>query len=252
LVEDIKANGLQEQITLYEGKILDGRNRYRACVEVGHELKLLRQIKNYDGKDPLGFVLSANLHRRHLDTSQRAVIAGELTNLEPGANQYTIGGVTIEKAGELLNVGRGSIDRARKLLKVADPQTIQEVKEGKQSVAGALEKTLEEQAPVPTTSTEGQVTTPTGTGKGKRKRKSSSTTTTTANTDEPTPLASLQSAWGVLSVKEKEKAIRWIVAKEDWRTVSAWLAEAELRIVQRELDEVDDEDEEEEELEAAE
>jgi len=74
LKADIKENGLLESIVLYEGLILDGRNRYQACVELGIEIHTNEYIDN----DPLGFVLSLNLHRRHLKADQRAAIAVEL------------------------------------------------------------------------------------------------------------------------------------------------------------------------------
>ena len=76
LVADIKANGLREPITIHEEKILDGRNRYRACIAAGVGPLLSanpeRFFLAYAGQDPLVYVLSANLHRRHLTTAQRA------------------------------------------------------------------------------------------------------------------------------------------------------------------------------------
>ena len=72
LVGDIKKHGLREAIWLFEGKIIDGRNRYRACNEIGIE----PQYRYYDDKDSLiEFVVSQNLHRRHLSSSQRAMLA---------------------------------------------------------------------------------------------------------------------------------------------------------------------------------
>ena len=71
LVTDIKKNGLLEPIKLYEGKILDGRNRYHACEEAGVKAR----TKQYKGTDPTAFVLSMNLERRHLTKSQRAFVA---------------------------------------------------------------------------------------------------------------------------------------------------------------------------------
>lgn len=71
LTEDIRRNGLIEDIVLYEGKILDGRNRYLACREAGVEPRFVQ----HNGRDPIVYVVSKNLHRRHLTSSQRAVIA---------------------------------------------------------------------------------------------------------------------------------------------------------------------------------
>jgi len=80
LVADIQASGLCEPVWLYEGQILDGRNRYRACQVLGIECA----TRDYLGNDPLAFVLSMNLQRRHLDESQRAMIAARLATMRQG------------------------------------------------------------------------------------------------------------------------------------------------------------------------
>ncbi|MHB1799380.1 MAG: ParB/RepB/Spo0J family partition protein [Vulcanimicrobiaceae bacterium] len=70
LVADIRANGLREPITLHDGMILDGGNRYRACMDAGIE----PTFQQYAGDNLAQYVLSANLHRRHLSAGQRASI----------------------------------------------------------------------------------------------------------------------------------------------------------------------------------
>src|SRR5690606_27797801 len=59
LVDDIKANGVRDPIVFLGGKILDGRNRYYAA----RELLIEYPRVEYEGDDPLGFVVSKNLHR---------------------------------------------------------------------------------------------------------------------------------------------------------------------------------------------
>lgn len=77
LVADIAANGVREPVVLHDGKILDGRNRHRAAIAAGVDCP----TREYDGDDPVGFVISANLRRRHLNESQRAMIADMLATL---------------------------------------------------------------------------------------------------------------------------------------------------------------------------
>ncbi len=54
LAADVKANGLHHVIVLYEGAILDGRYRYRACVDGGVEPR----FTEYTGEDPVAYVTS--------------------------------------------------------------------------------------------------------------------------------------------------------------------------------------------------
>ena len=78
LKADIKAHGLREPITLHQGKIIDGKHRYRACIELGVEPKT-REIPT--NGTPLEYVISENVKRRHLTTGQRAALAVELRPL---------------------------------------------------------------------------------------------------------------------------------------------------------------------------
>lgn len=73
LVSDIRTNGLIEPIIIYQGQILDGRHRHLAC----QLADVAPKFTEYSGSDPLAFVLSKNLHRRHLSSAQRAAIAME-------------------------------------------------------------------------------------------------------------------------------------------------------------------------------
>lgn len=70
LVADVKANGLLEPIWMFENAILDGRNRWLACKDAEIEPR----FKDYKGSDPVTFVVSMNIERRHLTPSQRAAI----------------------------------------------------------------------------------------------------------------------------------------------------------------------------------
>ncbi|HZH92196.1 MAG TPA: DNA modification methylase [Pyrinomonadaceae bacterium] len=92
LKQDIQRNGLQEAIWTFRGKIVDGRARHRACVELGMNL----QLREWPGKGSLiEFILSLNLHRRHLSSSQKAVVALEVEKLlamEAKANMSVGGG----------------------------------------------------------------------------------------------------------------------------------------------------------------
>lgn len=80
LKADLTVHGLRQPIVLFEGAILDGRNRYRACREAGVTVRFEQFFGVED--DALAFVLSTNLHRRHLSAGQKAALALGIEALE--------------------------------------------------------------------------------------------------------------------------------------------------------------------------
>jgi N6-adenosine-specific RNA methylase IME4 len=115
LTSDIAAHGLREPITLHpDGTILDGRNRYRACLAAGSSPRFV----TCDGKgSAIAFVLSLNLHRRHLNESQRAMVAARIATLQQGQRgDRSIDPSTSQpEASSLLNVSVPSVKRAREV-----------------------------------------------------------------------------------------------------------------------------------------
>jgi len=148
LAADIQANGLRTPILLFDDQILDGRNRYRACLLAGVE----PVTSEFAGEDPLQFVLSANLHRRHLNESQRALVAARITNLGEGrpwtSKNITrpLGRVTKNTQGKsvpistktaatMMAVGERSVVRAKTILD--NPTQAKAVAAGTQTVRAA-------------------------------------------------------------------------------------------------------------------
>lgn len=74
LADDIRKNGQLVPVWLYEGKILDGRNRWTACKIAGVDPK----TKEYTGDEPTAFAVSLNDRRRHMNKGSLAAVAAEL------------------------------------------------------------------------------------------------------------------------------------------------------------------------------
>lgn len=95
LVSDIAEHGQREAIWLYDGMVLDGRNRLRACNELG----LVPGFREYTGDDPQSFVVSLNLHRRHLTREQRDDVIRQLRG----------NGMTLQKIAAAVGVSYGTV-----------------------------------------------------------------------------------------------------------------------------------------------
>jgi hypothetical protein len=153
LSADIAEHGIREPVMLYQGKVLDGRNRCLAANDIGIDVP----TREFAGDDAaaLAFVISTNLHRRHLTESQRASIAARLANMRLGENQHSRGSanlqtllpevapiappVTTAAAAAMLNVSERSVATARKVHEHGAPELVAAVDSGITSVSAAAE-----------------------------------------------------------------------------------------------------------------
>ena len=135
LGDDMLEHAQREEIILYRGQILDGRNRYRACLLKGIEPKFREERP----ADPYAFVASANLHRRHLDLGQRAMIAAKIANLQHGGDRSkpSNDGLSAEKAASLLNVSPASAERAKQVKDHGVDMLVAAVETGNVAVSAA-------------------------------------------------------------------------------------------------------------------
>jgi N6-adenosine-specific RNA methylase IME4 len=147
LVADIRENGQQVPIVVtVQGELLDGRNRLRACEEIGIEPR----ADTYIGADPVGYVVSLNVHRRHLNESQRAMVAAKLANMPNGGNRAeqsaNLHGAS--EAAEMLSVSERSVKSAKKVRESGTPAMVDLVEQAKLTVSLAAviaDKPVEQQ-----------------------------------------------------------------------------------------------------------
>lgn len=141
LLEDVRDSGIKTPLLFLNDELIDGRNRLKALQELGrnpHEHK--HTYSDEQVPDPVGFVLSLNLHRRHLNESQRAMLASKVATMRAGRQSNTaIAVLSQEAAAETLHVSVDSVQRARKVINKAVQEIVDAVEHGDVSVSAAAE-----------------------------------------------------------------------------------------------------------------
>lgn len=141
LVADVHQHGVREPVWLHrDGRIIDGRNRYLAAQTARRSV----ETRTYDGDDAglVAFVVSLNLHRRHLNESQRAMVAARIANLHRGQRTDRVDtaiAVSQQEAADQLSVSVDSVQRARRVQESGIPELVEAVETGKVAVSAAAE-----------------------------------------------------------------------------------------------------------------
>ncbi len=155
LVDDIQERGLLEPIWVYDDQIIDGRNRYRACIDANVEPR----VQEFSGntKDLVHFVVSLNLIRRHLTPGQRAALAVTIRPMlakQAKKRQYQAEGQpqgaksdqeilpeqmgqARDKAGEIVGVSGKYVDDAARVEK-RNPQVFESLRAGEINLPTAV------------------------------------------------------------------------------------------------------------------
>ena len=159
LAEDIREHGLREPIVLHDDKIVDGRNRYAGCRLAG----VVPRFRDWKGEGSVvRWVLSANLHRRHLTDQQRAMVAAKAkaayeaeaegrrianllqnkastvsADLRSRTPEGSENGKSAAKAAKDLGVAPRAVEQAAKILRKGDDSLVAAVQQGTVSLDAA-------------------------------------------------------------------------------------------------------------------
>jgi ParB-like chromosome segregation protein Spo0J len=168
LADDIARNGLLEPLVAYDGLLLDGRNRRRACQMAGVE----PQYVEWQGEcgSPVAFIAARNLHRRHLSESQRAALAARVKGMfeeeaaerqrarqfgSPRKNRSPLGGCiekprestvcadlhrpcpSNDRAAAMFNVSARLVALASRVIDQGDPLLLDAINAGQATVSDA-------------------------------------------------------------------------------------------------------------------
>jgi hypothetical protein len=164
--EDITVRGQLQPIVVYQGEILDGRNRYAACLLAGVEPR----FEEFDGTDPVGYILAGNMARRHMSKGQRAMIIARVrletkqTTREAGGrhgvsaagisqagkvikfrndlvNSVTSGSISLDAAYKYAQESKAQVEEAERLLaelRIVAPDLADQVVDGELAVGQAV------------------------------------------------------------------------------------------------------------------
>ena len=133
LKRDIDEHGQLEEIVVCQREILDGRSRLEVCLKLGITPKFCEVA----GPEPYAFAISKNLRRRHLNASQRALIAAEVADLPWGGarTKPQTCALTHSDGAKALAVSERQVDQASALLNAvkrgrAIPELVEHVRIG--------------------------------------------------------------------------------------------------------------------------
>jgi N6-adenosine-specific RNA methylase IME4 len=143
LKADIALRGVMVPVEYDEaGAILDGHHRVRACEELGVKdwPRIVREGMSEEEKQR--HVIALNVARRHLNESQRAMVAARLATMpkgRPSAGNGSIDPFSQPNAADVLNVSVPSVRRARVVMEDGTPDLVRAVDQGQIAVSQAAQ-----------------------------------------------------------------------------------------------------------------
>lgn len=149
LKSDIETNGQLDDIAFFDDLVIDGRNRLLACEELGIEPQWYELT---ECKDPVAYVLSKNLHRRHLTPAQAGMCAAKVKEYyakqakermkrKPNSAMENLpqqnGETARDAAGKAFGVSGKQVDKASKVIEEGSSELITAVETGQVSLDAA-------------------------------------------------------------------------------------------------------------------